>query len=313
MAESDALMARRVRCESGDCEDMEPKPLNAPLRFKVCGELAYQLFSPTTFLFSLRCLKSIGHNVISESMNATTGSTVEEFRIAGSMNRFTRINAEEVGNLEVCYEAEVEVGVRIVDVGQIPPDGAPALSPDTFPYLFPSRYCQSDRLRQQANAMFGHLKGGHAIASGVSDWIFENIAYVSGSSRETCSAVDTMELRQGVCRDFAHLGIAFCRALNVPARYVTAYAHQLNPQDFHACFEAYIGGCWYLFDPTHLAPLNGLVRIAAGRDAADTAVCTIFGDPLLIKSRVACGFVGECFIPVTRDTLVANNQLIALT
>lgn len=282
------------------------------MRFKVGSELAYDLNHPATFLFSLRCLETGGQHIVAESTIATPGMDVEEFRVVSGMNRFTRISSNGPGNLEIRYEAEVDVTTRIVDVAGIFQHGAAGLSPDAIPFLFPSRYCQSDRLRQQANAMFGHLNGGHAIASGVSDWIFANIAYVWGSSRETCSAVDTLEVRQGVCRDFAHLGIALCRAMNVPARYATVYAYQLNFQDFHACFEAYIGGWWYIFDPTRLAPLNGLVRIAMGRDAADAAVCTIFGDPQLTKSMVSCEFMGSGFMPVTRDSLAANNQVIAL-
>jgi transglutaminase-like putative cysteine protease len=245
-------------------------------------------------------------------MCVTAGFGVEEFQIDGGLNRFTRVSSQAPGMLEIRYEALVDVAAGFVDVADLSPDDTAGLIPDAIPFLFPSRYCQSDMLRQQANMMFGGLVGGHAIATAVCDWIFSNIAYVSGSSGETCSALDTFELRQGVCRDFAHLGIALCRALNVPARYVTVYAHQLNPQDFHACFEAYIGGCWYVFDPTRLAPLNGLVKIATGRDAADVAVGTIFGDPVLTKSIVSCEPVGSGFTPVTREALVANSQLIAL-
>ena len=105
---------------------------------------------------------------------------------------------------------------------------------------------------------------------------------------------------------------AFCRSMNVPARYATCYAYQLNPPDFHACFEAFIDGWWYVFDPTRLAPLNGLVRIATGRDAADAAVCTLFGNPELTLSAVSCECLDRNFIPVTRDSLVAGNEAIAL-
>ena len=91
------------------------------------------------------------------------------------------------------------------------------------------------------------------------------------------SAYDTFSLRAGVCRDFAHLGITFCRALGIPARFVSAYGWQLVPQDFHAVFEAYLGDRWYLFDATRTAPLDGLVRIAVGRDAADSAFSTFYG------------------------------------
>jgi transglutaminase-like putative cysteine protease len=186
------------------------------------------------------------------------------------------------------------------------------LNPDAVPLLFPSRYCQSDRLRHHAQDLFGHLQHPYEIAAAVSDWIFENIAYVSGSSGETSSAMDTLESRRGVCRDFSHLGIAFCRAMNVPARYMSCYACQMEPPDFHACFEAFVDGWWFIFDPTRLASLNGLIRIATGRDAADTAVCTIFGNPELTLSAVWCISTDASFIPITRDDLARHDEAISL-
>jgi len=171
---------------------------------------------------------------------------------------------------------------------------------------------QSDQLRQQALELFGHLETPHAIAAGICDWIHDHIAYVGGSSGETCSATDTFERREGVCRDFAHLAIAFCRAMSVPARYATFYSYQLQPPDFHACVEVFIDGWWLLLDATRLAPLNGLVRIATGRDAADVAVCTIFGNPELTYSAVSCECLDPGFIPVTGDSLARKQEAIAL-
>ena len=99
----------------------------------------------------------------------------------------------------------------------------------------------------------------------------------------------------------------------MPARYVTCYAHRLDPRDFHACFEVFIGGSWHVFDPTRLAPLNGLVRIATGRDAADVAVCTIFGNPELTRSWVSCDCDDVNFIPLTHDDLVRGNMTVVLS
>lgn len=181
-----------------------------------------------------------------------------------------------------------------------------------IPFLFPSRYCQSDLLRAQAFDRFGHIESPFLIAAAIADWIYENISYVSGSTGENSSAIDIMETRQGVCRDFAHLGIALCRAMSLPARYATCYAHQLHPQDFHAVFEVLIDGWWLLFDPTRLAPLNGIVRIATGRDAADAAVCTIFGNPELQTSIVSCDCDDPSFLPVTRDSLARDKHAFAL-
>jgi transglutaminase-like putative cysteine protease len=284
--------------------------LAPPLNFRVTCELDYKLQDPATFLFAIQCLKAGGQQILGESLVTDPGLPVEEF--CGGMNRFARIRATEAGTLKISYQAEVRSSSRVVAVGALRADGPDTLSPEAIPFLFPSRYCQSDRLRQQAQDLFGHLKTTHAIASAVSDWIFEHVSYVGGSSGETCSAIETFEQRQGVCRDFAHLGIAFCRVLNVPARYATYYAYQLSPPDFHACFEVFIGGDWFVFDATRLVPLNGLIRIATGRDAADVAVCTIFGNPELTRSHVSCECLDGGFVPVTRESLAARGEAIAL-
>jgi transglutaminase-like putative cysteine protease len=286
--------------------------LHPPMNFHVTCELDYTLQSSATFLFALRCIETGGQQILSESLVTDPFVTSEEFTLTSGMNRFSRIKTLNPGELKISYQADVSTSIRIVPVDSLSPDGPGNLSPEAIPFLFPSRYCQSDRLRQQAVDMFGHLNNPHAIASGVSDWIFEHVNYVSGSSGETSSAIDTLEQRQGVCRDFAHLAIAFCRAMNVPARYATCYAYQLDPPDFHACFEVFIDGWWYIFDPTRLAPLNGLVRIATGRDAADAAVCTIFGNPELTSSSVTCECSDQDFIPITRDSLVQAGEVVAL-
>lgn len=282
------------------------------MNFHVTCELDYVLNDPATFLFVLKCIQTGGQQILNENLVIDPALEAEEFTLGSDMNRFSRIKTLEPGNLKVFYEADVRTSSRIVAVDTLSPDGPANLSPEAIPYLFPSRYCPSDKLRDKANKWFGKLKGPHAIAAGVSDWIYRNVDYVSGSSGETCSALDTLSQRQGVCRDFAHLGIAFCRALNVPARYATVYAYQLEPPDFHACFEVFIDGWWYVFDATRLAPLNGLVRIATGRDAADAAVCTIFGNPELTSSVVTCECTDPDFVPVTRNSLTAAKEIFAM-
>lgn len=282
------------------------------MNFRVNCQLEYTLSNPTTFFFAVRGIAAGGQHVLSESMATEPFVPVEEFSIAGGMSRITRIQTLNPGTLSISYQAEISTSIRIIPVGSIAAVGPNGLHPDAFPFVFPSRYCQSDILRRQAQDLFGHLNHPYEIAAAASDWIHENIAYVGGSSGETCSARDTFENRSGVCRDFAHLGIAFCRALNVPARYMSCYACQLNPPDFHACFEAFIDGWWYVFDATRLAPLNGLIRIATGRDAADTAVCTIFGNPELTLSAVWCIFTDVSFTPITHDDLAQRNEAIVL-
>ena len=150
------------------------------------------------------------------------------------------------------------------------------LPANVIPCLWPSRFCESDRFVAFVNREFGHLSGGAAIAA-MAAWIKGNITYRIGSSHEKTSAVDTFIAREGVCRDFAHVMAAFARAAGIPARLVSAYAWQLDPPDFHAVVDVWIGGRWRLVDASGLAPIAGLVRIAVGRDATDISFMTIFG------------------------------------
>jgi transglutaminase-like putative cysteine protease len=177
--------------------------------------------------------------------------------------------------------------------------------------LFPSRYCQSDRLSRLAWDLFGKIKNPHETVVAITDWIHGNVEYVRGSTDSMTSAYDTVTQRTGVCRDFSHLAIALCRALNIPARYFSGYAYELEPPDFHACLECLIGGAWTVFDATRLAHLNGLVRIGTGRDAADAAVASIFGSVKCTSMAVSCRLdKGQKFQPIDREQL--NRGGVAL-
>ena len=148
---------------------------------------------------------------------------------------------------------------------------------DRITYLRPSRYAESDRLEPIAQAEFSGIRGAPDLLAAVSSWVGSQLSYVAGSSSPTEGAVDTLLKRRGVCRDYAHLVIALLRALDVPARFVAVYAPGLSPMDFHAVAEAAIGGQWRAVDATLLAPRGTLVRIATGRDAADTAFLSTYG------------------------------------
>ena len=144
--------------------------------------------------------------------------------------------------------------------------------------LNPTRYCESDHLSQETQAMFGQWPRGLSRVQAIVDWIHQNIAYQVGTTNAMTTARDVLANRTGVCRDFAHLGVTFCRALNIPARLVVGYARfDEPPPDFHAMFEAYLGGRWVMFDATHMSPIDNLVRVATGRDAKDVAFATIYG------------------------------------
>jgi len=150
-------------------------------------------------------------------------------------------------------------------------------------YARPSRYCDSDKLMPVASAEFAGL-AGKQLLDAVSSWVGAQLSYVSGSSKPIDGAVDTYLSRQGVCRDYAHLVIALLRALNVPARLAAVYAPGLEPMDFHAVAEAYLDGAWWVVDATTLAPRPSLLRIATGRDAADTAFLSTLRGSLTLHS-----------------------------
>ena len=176
-----------------------------------------------------------------------------------------------------------------VEVFEVPPGELPL---SVLTHLYPSRYCQSDRLERFAQRAFGELPTGYQRVAAVCNWIRDNVDYVSGASDALTSAYDIVVQRAGVCRDFAHLGIAFCRALGVPARYVSAYAWRLEPPDFHGIFEAFLRGPagfgWYTFDPTRMADPRGIVRIGVGRDAAGSDVVLYKCD--IARNAGSCAF-----------------------
>lgn len=282
------------------------------MRFRVNADLQYTLNGEAIYFFAFKCVETGGQHIIQEELRITPEVSTEEFTVGTGMNRFTKLEVTAQGPLQLTYQAEIETSYSLVNIDALETEGNRSLQPDAVPYLFPSRYCQSDRLRQQAIDLFGEIQGKYQTAAAISDWIFEHVAYQSGSSDETSSAVDTLEKRQGVCRDFAHLGVGFCRAMNIPARYVSVYSHLLNPPDFHAVFEVFVGGMWYVLDPTRLAPLNGFVRIATGRDAADVSVATVFGNSVFQSSVVSCEAVDPDYQHITRDSLANAGQAIAL-
>jgi len=218
-------------------------------------------------------------------------------------NRFDRLRIYQNQTLVLDYESEVEVVHQFLNPECLRKISPAHLTAAQLPFLLPSRYCQSDLLGRFAWQKFGHHSDPYDQVSAITDWIHQNIEYVPGATTSATSAYDTVTQCAGVCRDFAHLGIALCRALTIPARYFAGYAYQLNPPDFHACFEAFIGGSWVLFDATRLAPLNGLVSIGAGRDAADVSVCTVFGNARVGRQSVACEVITAPFALLTAEQL----------
>ena len=247
--------------------------------------LEYDVLSPSHVRFNIEAAHWPTQKIMSEDLAISTGVTPHSYTDPRSGNRFIRFDAAP-GRLSVRYKAEVEVhtpapdtALRETPVGQVPDD--------IFPYLLATRYCESDVLCGEVVRMFGNLPPGYARVRAIEEWIRNEIRYKPGSSDSNTTAQQVFQQRAGVCRDFAHLGITFCRALNIPARIVVGYVwFDEPPQDFHALFEAWLDGQWMLFDPTGMAPVDRVVRIGTGRDAKDVAFATMFGQVQFAKKSV---------------------------
>jgi transglutaminase-like putative cysteine protease len=166
------------------------------------------------------------------------------------------------------------------------------LPDDILVYLLGSRYCETDRLSETAWALFGHVPPGWGRVQAIVDFVHHHVAFGYHFARPTKTAWDAYQERQGVCRDFAHLAIALCRCMNIPARYCTGYLGDIGvprsdaPMDFSAWFDVYLGGGWHVFDARHNVPRIGRILMARGRDATDTALTTTFGPARLARFDV---------------------------
>lgn len=247
------------------------------MKFKLGCELAYTIVDETVFIFNVEVAQLPRHVGLVDQLSFSPQVEQLSYVAPDIGNRYVRALAAP-GEFTLSYEAEVDLDVHRADPTTVQETDIRDLPLEILPYLLPSRFVPSDRLAAFAYREFGDFPRGHMRVSAICSWIYQNIDYVRGSSDSETTATEILVQRAGVCRDFAHLGIAFCRALGIPARLVSCYAFGLSPSDFHAVFEAYLDGRWWLFDGTRQAALDGLVRIGVGRDAAEIAFATPFGN-----------------------------------
>jgi transglutaminase-like putative cysteine protease len=238
------------------------------------------LATPTTCI--VRPRERAQHLLLDERREVWPQIPVHEF-LDGFGNRVWRWTAP-AGTLRVRYDALAEVSGKPDPV--LPELGGTLvedLPDEVLTYTLPSRHCPSDLVIADAWRMFGEVPDGWARVQAICDWAHQNIEYGYGNSTPSTSGYEAYQQRRGVCRDFAHIAVMFCRALNIPARYVCGYLPDIAvpynpiPMDFHAWFEAYIGGAWRTFDARHNEPRIGRILIAQGRDAVDTALLTSYG------------------------------------
>ncbi|MCW2603290.1 MAG: transglutaminase [Pseudonocardiales bacterium] len=238
---------------------------------RVSAYLDLEVIDPARLFFTVAVARG-SQQILEETLALTVdGAPVDLIELPlGHDGRMHLLDARP-GRVVLRYNASVSSEPIAPVFGRIP-DPLEELQ-----YLLPSRYCESDRLLAIASAEFAGIGSRRELLAAVSSWVGNRLFYVTGSSGPTDGAVDTLLAGAGVCRDYAHLTVALLRALEVPARLAAVYAPGLSPMDFHAVAEALVDGEWLVVDSTLLAPRSSLVRIATGRDAADTAFLTNFG------------------------------------
>ncbi|NDP64480.1 transglutaminase family protein [Polaromonas sp.] len=251
-------------------------------RLQIDSTLDYVVDGPSEFVFLIHVANGMGQTLVQENLQIEPPTPFRTYCDGQSGNRFLRFQAQP-GPLKLVYRALVDRMIEPADVNA-PEVPVHELPDDVLHYLTPTRYCESDLLGPNAAELFGQLPQGYARVQAICEWVRGNVEYRIGSTNATTTAREVFMQRAGVCRDFAHLALTFCRALNIPARLVSGYAtFDEPPPDFHAVFEAYLGGRWVLFDPTAMSPLDQIIRLAHGRDAKDVAFATIFGPAHMVS------------------------------
>lgn len=249
---------------------MAPTDLDRAVR----AELVVDVAATTDFVLSLAVAST--HAGVHESLRVSLdGEPVAARELDGGHGTRLQLLTTGAGELRVEYEATVSRGVPL-----------PLDELDAIAFLRPSRYVEADTLTPLARGEFAGL-AGIPLLQAVESWVHDRLSYAPGAGGWRGGARSTLEAGNGVCRDFAHVTLALLRAMDVPARMVSVYAPQLEPMDFHAVVEALVEGRWLLVDATRLAPRRGMIRIATGRDAADTAFVTnTLADVVLRRMRV---------------------------
>lgn len=238
-------------------------------------DLTFDIPVPTPFILMLRARSNAQQWIAREEYRLSPSIPVYEFTDQYG-NLCQRLVAPQ-GIFSIRTIAEVRTGGYQDEVSGEPFHEIQLLPDKVLKYLLPSRYCESDRFNEMALSITeGHQPGYDQVAT-IEKWLKENISYLPGSSNYPLSAIEVNKQQSGVCRDLAHLGIALCRSISIPARMVVGYLYELEPMDMHAWFEAFVGGRWYSFDAVRTGAVGGYVSVGYGRDAADVAVYNQFG------------------------------------
>jgi len=241
-------------------------------------DFTFNVSVPTAFTLMLRPRSGTHQWVARESYTLKPSVPVVEY--TDSYGNLCQRLIAPVGEFSIRTSADI-----LTQDGIDTCPGAPFVEVQNLPnevltYLLPSRYCESDRFIDLGQEIVAGVEPGYDQVATIEKWIRDNFHFNPDSPHFQLSAVEVNQQREGVCRELAHVGIALCRGLCIPARMVVGYLHELEPMDFHAWFEAYVGDRWYTFDPTQPYPKGGRVTVAYGHDAADVAIFNQFGPAL---------------------------------
>ncbi|WP_372756926.1 transglutaminase family protein [Mariniflexile sp.] len=238
-------------------------------------DLLFEIEVPTPFILMLRPKSGLNQWVARDEFKIKPNIPVLEFtddygnlcqRLIAPPGYFSIQTNADVKTAEF---VDIAPGAHFVDIQNLPDN--------ILSYLLPSRYCESDRFNELAMEITYNQLPGYDQVTAIETWLRNTISYIPGSSDYPISSIEVNYRQSGVCRDLAHLGIALCRALSIPARMAVGYLYKLEPMDMHAWFEAYVGGRWYTFDATQIGPKGGYVTVGYGHDAADVALFNQFG------------------------------------
>lgn len=253
------------------------------MRLSITARLEYQFDAQTDVLLQIEAA-AIPQQII-EKAKLTASDCMHFARVPAQDMIGDRIWVSVQGRMIVDYSAVVAVNRSADDcqkLDKVPPHRLPG---EAVQYLMGSRYCPSDQFHSFVVDEFGHLEGGAQIMA-MRDWIHQHFSYVPGISSSETTALDTFVRRQGVCRDYAHVMVTLARAAGIPARFASVYAMGVEPQDFHAVAEVYLGGGWHLVDATGMARAETMAMIGIGRDAADVAFLTAYGTAIMVAQSV---------------------------
>ena len=246
------------------------------MRLRISCYLKFEISEPTPFILMLRPRSGAQQWVEREEYKITPSIPVFEF--TDNYGNLCQRLIANVGTFSISTSSDVITSNSIDQAFNAPFVEIQNLPDAVLSYLLPSRYCESDCFNEMAMSITEGQLLGYNQVSAITNWLRTNISYVPGSNNQTLSAIQIKDRGVGVCRDFAHLGIALCRSLSIPARIVVGYLYELKPMDMHAWFEAYIDDRWYTFDATQVDSINGgYVALGFGRDAADVAIFNQFG------------------------------------